>query len=477
MPEKNLEDFFKVETKEKPSRVHTRSERERKNTFKESGFLNAARHFFTDRFSFDANVILTDKCSVLHRRNVVIKNIIFLANLVFTAFSFIGIRGNGFSANLIITIVFWLLMTGLSVTIATMLKKRKDDYSRQKIIMYFQSLYVFLLSVILYVKIWLTFALSIPEGESLPTNEYSIIQAAYLLIYVSILIISLYQRPRLLRTLFPWILIFMTVLHLTALHPDLYNHGYNINELIKYMFVDEKSIVVDIALRFVVLLVYFAGLYSSVIISEYIAQQRRSEFTKRVDVESNFVDVVKSVFEAVKVYNSNANEVVQAISARKVSNVAKELAIAMNYDQKTIADIVDYAKVHSEKMKLLSLDDNEFSDENFDDIMKKTELATRIIKRLQLVKRSEDILDAVFTNQVTSDFKYNMTTTLNDKISQIIVISEIYVALRSDRANHKALNHIRAVELISNGFDIFFTPDLVLRFNKFNREIGIAYDK
>ena len=269
----------------------------------------------------------------------------------------------------------------------------------------------------------------------------------------------------------------MTVIHITVLHPDLYNHANGFKEFFGYMFVDEKSIIVDIGLRTLVLLIYFAGLYSSVIISEYIAQQRRSEFTKRVDVESNFVDVVKSVFEAVKVYNSNANEVVQAITARKVSNVSKELAIAMNFDQKAIADIVDYAKVHSEKMKLLSLDENEFSDENFDDIMKKTELATRIIKRLQLVKRSEDILDAVFTNQVTSDFKYNMTTTLNDKVSQIIVISEIYVALRNDRANHKALNHIRAVELISNGFDIFFNPDLVLRFTKYNREIGIAYDK
>ena len=128
-------------------------------------------------------------------------------------------------------------------------------------------------------------------------------------------------------------------------------------------------------------------------------------------------------------------------------------------------------------MKYLSLNEEDVSDENFDDIMRKTELATRIIKRLQLVKRSEDIIDAVFSNQVTSEFKYNMTTTLNDRVSQIIVISEIYVSLRSDRSNHKALNHLRATELISNGFDIFFTPDIVQRFVKYNREIGIAYDK
>ena len=476
MPEKNLEDFFKVETKEKPSRTRTKIGKERRSSYKESGFFSVFRRFFTDRFSFDANVILTDKCSVLHRRNVVIKNIILLANIVFTIFSFVGLRGNGFSANLIITIVFWLLMTGLSLTIAGMLKRREDDYSRQKIIMYFQSLYVFLLSVILYVKIWLTFALAFRDS-SLPVTEFSIIQAAYLLIYLSILIISLYQRPKLLRTLFPWILIFMTVLHITVLHPDLYSHANGISDFLRYMFVERKSIGIDIGLRTLVLFVYFAGLYSSVVISEYIAQQRRSEFTKRVDVETNFVDVVKSVFEAVKVYNSNANPVIQGINAIKVSNISKELAIAMNFDQHTIANIVDYAKVHSEKMKLLSLDGNEFNNENFDDIMKKTELATRIIKRLQLVKISEDILDAVFTNQVTSDFKYNVKTNLNDKVSQIIVLSEIYVALRGDRANHKALNHMRAIELISNAFDEFFTTDLVQRFMKYNREISIAYEK
>lgn len=480
MPEKNLEDFFRGEEKKTTrERVKEESYDEYKSSAHEnsSGFQQKLKKFFSDRFSFDKNVILTDKCSVLFRRNTVIKNIIFLANLMFTLFSFVGFKGTGSSSNLIITIVFWLLMTTLSTTINFLLKNKKEDYNRQKLIMYFQCFYVFLLSFILYIKIWLAFTLNLEQGESLSNSEYSVIQAAYLLIYFSILIAALYQRPKLLRTLYPWMFVLMTVLHITFLHPELYSHANNFKDFFKYMFVDEPTIIVDIGLRSLVLIVYFAGLYSNVVISEYIARERRYEFTKRVDVEANFIDVVKSVFEAVKVYNSNANEYFQAISSRKVANVSKELAIAMNYDQGTIEDIVEFAKVHSEKMKMLSLDDEDVEDENFDDILKKTELATVIIKRLQLVKRSEDMLNAVFSNQVTTEFKYNMTSTLNDKKSQIIVISEIYVALRNDRATHKALNHLRAVELIATEFKQFFLDDIIQRFIKYSSEIEVAYNK
>ena len=242
------------------------------------------------------------------------------------------------------------------------------------------------------------------------------------------------------------------------------------------MFVEKPTIIIDIAVRSLVLLVYFAGLYSNVSISDYIAKERRSEFTRRLDVENSYVEVVKSVFEAVKVYNSNANEYNQLISSKKVSLVAKELSHAMAYDQTSIQMITDYAKIHTEKMKLLTLLDEEIKKLDFDEIIEKTELATKIIKRLQLVKRSEDMINAVFTNQSTPEFRYNISSSLNDNISQIIVLSEIYVALRSDKSTHKALNHIRATELIVNEFSDFFNKDLILRFTKYSSEIERAYN-
>lgn len=470
MPEKNLDDFFRQQDTEpvKPGRK-IKKERTAGKPHKANSFSD----FFRERFSFDMNVDLTNPTSVLYRRNYVIRHIIFLANMVFSVFSFVGIS----RTNYIITIVFWLLMTGLSQTISYLLRRKQDDYSHQTIIMYLQSFFVFALATFLYIKAWLGFKMTLGAGEVMSNSQFSVTQAAYLLIYLTIIIMSLYQNPKLLRLMYVWIFIVMTVIHLTFLHPDLYENATSLKDFLNYAFVTNKEIAIDIILRTVVLLVFFAALYSSVSISNYISEQRKNEFTKRVDVETNFIDVVKSVFEAVKVYNSNADELEQKMQAKRVSQAAKELAIAMNYDQRTISDIFDFAQVHAEKMKMLSLDEKEVTAENFDLIMQKTKLATTIIRRLQLVKKGEDIVMAVFENQVTNDFRYNMTQNQNDRISQIILISEIYDILRNDRSYHKALNHMRAVELINSSFAVFFDSDIVSRFNKYNHEIESTYEK
>lgn len=471
MSEKNLDDFFRSEA----TSWHDKSKKTKKEpkTHNKNSKDNFFKRFYRNWFSFDVNVDLTDPTSVLRRRNHVIRHIIFIANIVFTIFSFVGIT----STNYIVTIIFFLLMTGLSQTISFMLKKKEDDYSHQTIIMYLESLFAFLLAVILYIKVWLGYTMTLGPGESLTNAEFSVTQSAYLLIYFTIIIMSLYQSPKLLRVMYAWIFIIMTVIHLSFLHPELYSHATNLNAFLHYMFIENSIISLDIILRTLVLLTFFAALYSSVSISNYMVEQRKNEFTKRVDVEENFVDVVKSVFEAVKVYNLNANEIDQKVSAKRVASAAKELGIAMNYDEETIRDLFEFAQVHADKMKLLSIDEKEITNENFDEIMKKTKLATTIIRRLQLVKKGEDIVMAVFENQVTSDFRHNMTSSQNDRISQIILISEIYDILRCDRSYHKALNHMRAVELIDSSFAVFFDNDIVSRFNKYNHEIEAAYEK
>ena len=81
-------------------------------------------------------------------------------------------------------------------------------------------------------------------------------------------------------------------------------HASSISELFEYAFIENGSIVLDIALRTLVFLVFFSALYSSASISHFIFEERRVEFNRRMGVETDFVDVVQSVFEAVKVYNN-----------------------------------------------------------------------------------------------------------------------------------------------------------------------------
>jgi response regulator RpfG family c-di-GMP phosphodiesterase len=66
---------------------------------------------------------------------------------------------------------------------------------------------------------------------------------------------------------------------------------------------------------------------------------------------------------------------------------------------------------------------------------------------------------------------------MNDSVSQIILLSELYVGLRSTRRTNQALNHLRAMELIQSDFNVFFNPDIIKRFIRYQKEIEMAFDK
>ena len=471
MGEKTLEDYFR----ESDPKYNLKKSKHKKDSQNDNPKkkVSSFKEFFLSKFSFDLDVDLTDPTSILYRRNYCIRNIIFLANLVFVLFSFVGIS----KSNYIITIGFFLLVTALSQTINYMLKRKKDDYSHQTILMYLQSFFVFLLSIILYIKVYLGFTIENGSMKSLTTFQFSITQAAYFLVYVTIVIMSLYQDTKLLRAMFIWTLVVMEIINICFIHPELYMHASNISELFEYAFIENGSIVLDIALRTLVFLVFFSALYSSASISHFIFEERRVEFNRRMGVETDFVDVVQSVFEAVRVYNLNQDPVHQEVSARKIASIARELALALGCDSITVSEVVEKAKVHTDKIKYLTLNGKaNIDDSNFEEILNKTKVATQIIKRLQLSKRAEDIVYQVFIGSESKIFISQMSIDSKDLISNIILISEIYDILRSDRAYKKNLNHQRSVEMIMNSFNAFFDPEIIKRFVKFNNEIKIAYE-
>ena len=342
--------------------------------------------------------------------------------------------------------------------------------------MYLQSLFVFILSVVLYMKVYLGFTY-LDDGQ-LTDVEFSITQAAYLLIFFSFVIISLYQNTKLLRTMFAWTMVIIIVLNITLLHPSLFSHAKTIPNLVNYLVGEGRQVSVDIILRIFVFLVFFAALYTSASISQYMFKQRTSEVERRMDVEANFKDVVESVFESVRAYSSADDKFEESLTAMKVAAVVREIGIAMNYDSNTIIDLTKFATIHSKRMNELSIYGiEEINSSNFDLVLKKTKLATTIIKRLQITKKAEDIVYRYFEGVLDKSFVDKMALDPEDYESNILLISEIYHNLRSDKSFKKALNHQRSVELIQKEFYKLFNQNLVMRFVKFNYEIGVAYDK
>ena len=474
--ERSLEDFFKGSEKEYNVKKARNNRTKTSVTSRSSASIsdNKIIDFFKSRFSFDTDVDLTNPVNVLYRRNYVIKNITFLANLVFFLFSLVGIS----KSNIIITIAFWLVMTALSQTIHQMLKRKQDDLSHQQLVMYLQSLFIFILSVVLYVRVYLGFTILDTNDIGLSNVEFSITQASYILIYFTLVIMSLYQDTKLLRAMFFWVLVILTVIHLTLLHPELYSHASSIRELWGFIADDNYRIFLDIGLRTFVFLVFFAALYSSASIFHFVSEERKSEFNRRIDVETNFKDVVDSVFEAVKAYDASKDPFELRLSSVKVASVAKELALSLNFPTSTVMEVNYMATVHAEKLTELDLSGvTEINENNFEGVLEKTKLATTIIKRLQLSKKAEDIVYRYFQGMLDKRFVYKMLLSPNDYVPNIILLSEIYCILRSDTSYKKALTHQRSVELVENGFNIFFDQNLITRFVKFNHEIQIAYER
>ena len=99
---KNKFDENKVESNKKHKEVAHKS--------RVSKFIGKISDFFVSRFSFEAGVDILNETSVLYRKNRVIRNIIFITNIVFLLFTLIGSSGLNRSVNLIVTFVIFLAM-------------------------------------------------------------------------------------------------------------------------------------------------------------------------------------------------------------------------------------------------------------------------------------------------------------------------------------------------------------------------------
>ena len=106
---------------------------------------------FSNMFGFESGIDITNDNQVLYRKNIVIKNIIFVSNLVFTlmfAILSFGEHSNIILSAILIPVTF-LVNLGLTRTI----RKDPNDLTTQTIASYIACFYMFLLSIVIYFKL------------------------------------------------------------------------------------------------------------------------------------------------------------------------------------------------------------------------------------------------------------------------------------------------------------------------------------
>jgi hypothetical protein len=438
-------------------------------------FWNRLSQFFISRFSFEAGVDILDETSVLYRRNLVIKNILWVTNIVFMLFTIIGSEGINISINVIVSATIFLIMFFTNMTIKKMIQDDPRSIQKQQMAEYVSGVYILLMAITVYIKLKLTLDINGTNQEGF----FSITMAGYSLIYFALVVLALYQDPHLLSVMFKVTMILMTIIHIIILYPL-----YKYTDLLALWEYVRGPVLTDIFLRTLVLSVFMIGLYSTARITEDMNAKRKEELVKRRAMEKDFKTVVSDVFDVIAVYKRNGTEIEETqreASVRRIADIASRLGNYLGYSPKLCKEIFDFSTIHVDKNDSLSLtdyDEKDVLDEgDFRKIREKTIIGSIIIKRLQLEQKGEEIVRAHFEKTADADFIKEMNAIQNNRESQVILLAELYEILRQDRNYKRALKHARAIDLLQLEFFPYFDPQILDRFVKYADDFEALYYK
>ena len=107
--------------------------------------------FFKRNFGFESGIDIANDGQVLYRKNVVIKNIVFVSNIIYTIiFTIISISE---PSNWLLTVLLFPVTFIVNSGLKNMIKKGPQDTMAQTIAMYVSSFYMFLSTIVIYIKL------------------------------------------------------------------------------------------------------------------------------------------------------------------------------------------------------------------------------------------------------------------------------------------------------------------------------------
>lgn len=413
---------------------------------------------FDNWFGFESGVDITNETKVLYRRNNVIKRIIFLSNLVFSGlFALLSI---GERSNILLTIILFPLTFLVNMGLKKTINKAPDDHTTQLIASYIASFYIILLSIVIYLKL--------KFGSIVYLQE-----CGYILLYYSLAICSLYQNKKMMKTIFQWTLIIVTILHFTVTYNILFSEAAkDIVELLKVIFVSDMGR--DIWLRTFLLCLFMIVLYSIVSIGEFMQEERKKELIKRRQVQEDFTNVVTKIFDVTLDRASRSSDDIENIMT--VSVMAGNLGRLLNLSEQEVIEIEQIAKIHVERQVNFISTSSGSEDEKFALLKEQTDLGSIIISRLQLERKCEDIIRSTFEGSNNDEFVKKMKKIQNEISSQIILICELYVTMRSIKSYKKAYNHKLTIQYMTDQFRVYFDGDIFEHFLRFKDQFEQIYE-
>lgn len=419
------------------------------------------KDIFSRFFGFEQGIDITDDVAVLHRRNVVIKNIIFVSNIVYSLLLFINSTiTEASNADWAIAIVAFPVTFVVNTWLTRLIKMDTRDKTKQMIATYVASFYIFLSSVLIYARLY---------------NQGNLETVSYVLLYYALVVISLYQDKKILATSFAYMFILMTSIHL------FFTYNFLTDSEGTDMFVFLKEFVAkpefsDLVLRTIVFGLFFLVVYVIVSIGQYMQDERKNELLKRRRVQKDFSLIVGNLFQAVFI---NSYILINKEHAYQVQKVSGQIATFVGMNAADIKNLSEYAIIHLryEEVKDLDISSSIYDDKAYEALKVKTNLGSNIVKRTEISQNCESIVRSQIESTASDEKMQAILETQTELTSQIILLAEIYLTLRSANSYKRPFTHVSSISLIKQKIGPFFQQSLMDRFYKFSDELEEIYNK
>ncbi len=423
---------------------------------KKDKFKNLTKNFFSRLFGFEENIDITDDVMVLHRRNIVIKNIIFLSNIVYSIILFFIAAVNDEPSDWLFSALSFPFTFFLNNVINRLIFVERHDKTKQEVAMYVEAIYMFISAILIYARLYDNFE-----------------TAGYILIYYSVVVISLYQSRRLVIWTFQGMVAGITFIHFVWTYKltEVYE-GLGIAEFLK-QFLPTKA-AQDFYLRIVLFSIFMIVIYAIVSMGAYMQEERKKELIKRREVQTDFTNIVSDLYAVVL---SSKRTFLDRQHIDLVSKMSVRLGSYFGLNNKQIEYIENYSTIHLRAHELEDLVQKGIEAEDYDNLKKKTTLGTMIAKRFQLAQKSEDIARAHIEGVANDKFMSEMRGIQPQIESQVILLVDLYVTMRSSKSYKRPYPNAAVIQLFEKSFYVYFESTLVERFLKFKADFEKIYNE
>ena len=403
---------------------------------------------------------------MLYRRNIVVKNIIFFSNLIYTLIFMILSISDKNSNNIVITLVLFPVTFVVNHTLKKLINGNESDPVKQQIASYFCVFYMFLTAILLYVKMRMFTENSLGERPI-----YS--DAAYVLIYYSLAVISLYQSPKLIRNIAPYLIVIVTILHFVTTHDIIHaDYADNAISFIKNFFISDEF--KDILVRTIMLIAFTSVLYAVSYITSKMQSSRKDELLKRQAVQDDFTKVVIDMFDVT--LNGNQISEGEHIQSKLLENMVLKLSSILGLSPSEIERNRIVSTIHLNGHVDLDVSNIADKDLQFKKLREQTKIGNDIAKRLELRRKCEDIIRAHSEGWNSDAFIKKTKDIQNNRDSNIILLCDLYITLRSPRNYKRPYSHDVSMNLITNEYSIYFDNDIIDRFVRFANDFEELYN-